>query len=726
MSFLAALLKSVAIKANRPEPKPIPTPTGGEVNISPDVRVSAEPDTAPLPTPEPEYAPGISDAGRFIPVDRHIGDQSLPLPDELAPVGRVEAVEARHGQSVAAPSIEDQPGAYLQDRVAGAGKGAPRPAPVEQPAPVAGERRVAGSSFDTTPQLAPTVEQPAIYDGRPAPVNRAALAIYDQAGEASVEAFLALPIAKQLAILEQELEKLKPDERRVLMELLAPELGCKWLPQPGPQTAAVNSEADVLLYGGAGGGGKSDLILGLAQTQHKRSLIMRREFGDLAFLTERTIQINKGRNGYAGTPHPVLRTDDDRLIEFGACSKPGDEQSYQGRPHDLLAIDEAAQFLESQIRYLMGWVRTTEPNQRCRVILASNPPLSDEGQWLISMFRPWLDPGHPNPAKPGELRWYITDAAGEDREVDGPGQYPVGERHVRAMSRTFLPARLTDNAYLTRNDDYAAKLDALPEPLRSAVRDGNFMAVRGDAAWQVIPSEWVRKAQARWVPEGAGNKPMTCIAVDVAQGGGDSTVVASRYAWWFAPLVAQKGKDTPDGRAVAAMVLIERKNACQIVVDIGGGWGGDTVGRLKDNLDHSLNSTSQSFVLGYRGADGSTATAKGTGQPFANKRAEDWWRMREALDPVNGDMLALPPDAELLADLCTPRINARAIEQRGEIQIESKEDIRRRLGRSPDKGDAVVMCRSHGGLLEHLKTQVNHGRPRVVLGHAGAKRYAAR
>jgi hypothetical protein len=63
----------------------------------------------------------------------------------------------------------------------------------------------------------------------------------------------------------------------------------KWIPNPGPQTDAYFCPADVLLYGGQGGGGKSDLGLGLAFTAHKRSLIMRRKYANLA-LTERAIR----------------------------------------------------------------------------------------------------------------------------------------------------------------------------------------------------------------------------------------------------------------------------------------------------------------------------------------------------------------------------------------------------------------------------------------------------
>ena len=49
-----------------------------------------------------------------------------------------------------------------------------------------------------------------------------------------------------------------------------------WIPQPGPQTAAYESEADIIFYGGAAGGGKTDLILGLCLTQHEHSMLCTR------------------------------------------------------------------------------------------------------------------------------------------------------------------------------------------------------------------------------------------------------------------------------------------------------------------------------------------------------------------------------------------------------------------------------------------------------------------
>jgi len=52
--------------------------------------------------------------------------------------------------------------------------------------------------------------------------------------------------------------------------------GLLWIPTPGPQTRAYFSEADELYYGGQAGGGKTDLITGLALNAHKNSLLLRR------------------------------------------------------------------------------------------------------------------------------------------------------------------------------------------------------------------------------------------------------------------------------------------------------------------------------------------------------------------------------------------------------------------------------------------------------------------
>ena len=487
-----------------------------------------------------------------------------------------------------------------------------------------------------------------------------------------------------------------------------------WLPSPGVQTAAYFSQADVLLYGGAGGGGKSDLGLGLAFTAHQRSLILRRKYTNLGALTERAIEINGSRDGFNGSPPPLLRTKDGRYIQFAGCQHLGDEQDWQGQPFDLKVFDEATQFLELMIRFHLGWIRTTDPKQRCRAVLATNPPIDADGDWIIGMFRPWLDVTYHKPAEHGELRWYVTAPDGEDVEVDGPEpvQLPGASDPAIPMSRTFLPAALKDNPYLI-NTGYQAKLDGLPEPIRSAVRDGNFMAARSDAEYQVIPTQWIIEAQARWKPDGYKGLAMTAMAMDPAGGGEDAQELAWRYGGWYAPIQTRKGEDTADGASAAGLIFAHRRDSCPVIVDVGGGYGGAVCLRLRDNGVGAVK---------FNNAAASNARAiDGSGRIFANKRAEAWWRFREALDPdqEGGSCIALPPDPELRSDLAAPTYKPDMLK----IQIEPKLDIKARIGRSPGKGDAVVMALAEGALAQKRTEKKYADRPsKANVGYSNIKR----
>lgn len=512
-----------------------------------------------------------------------------------------------------------------------------------------------------------------------------------------------------MTLLEEITEKLgllAPEDNKLAKSQIQPSvLRMKWVPNPGPQTDAYFCPADVLLYGGQGGGGKSDLGLGLAFTAHQRSLIMRRKYANLSALTERAIKINETREGFNGSPPPLLRTSDGKYIQFAGNQHAGDEEDWQGHAFDFKYFDEATQFLESQVRFHLGWLRSTEEGQRVRAILGSNPPLNADGDWIIGMFRPWLDITHPKPAKHSELRWFVTAPDGTDLEVDGPTPVELDGRKLIPMSRTFIPAALRDNPFLV-NTNYQANLDGLPEPLRSAVRDGNFMAARQDADFQVIPTQWIIEAQARWKPDGFKTFHMTAMAFDPAGGGADAAELAMRYGGWYAELISEKGEETADGSRSAGMIISHRRDNAPIVVDVGGGYGGAVTLRLKDNqIPH----------IGFNGAGASNKTTRDGQLRFANKRAEAWWRFREELDPdqIGGSVICLPPDPELRADLAAPTYEVAA---RG-ILIESKDDLRKRLGRSPGKGDSVVMCLSEGNAA--VKRALNNSGPRQTTANLG-------
>lgn len=510
-------------------------------------------------------------------------------------------------------------------------------------------------------------------------------------------------------------ESLEPEARQnVAEEARQAAAGRIWLPNPGPQTEAYFSPADVTLFGGQAAGGKSDLLLGLAASAQRHSLIMRREYVSLAGLTERLAGvIGRGRVRFA--PPPRATTADGRIIEFGAAKDAGDEQKFQGRGRDFLGLDEAAQFALDQVQFLMGWVRTATPGQRARTVFATNPPLDARGEWIVAMFRPWLDSGHPYPAAPGELRWFVTAPDGEEIEAPDGGPVEIGGRTVQPRSRTFIPSALDDNPYLARTD-YRAQLDALPEPLRSAIRDGDFMAARQDDEWQILPSAWVREAQERWQATPPELVPMCAIGVDVARGGADQTVLAIRHDGWFAPLVAKPGRETPLGADVAGLVVSCRRDGAVPVIDMGGGYGGAVI-------EH-LSTANEIRCEGFIPAGGSTARTADGQLKFANLCAEAWWRFREALDPgqASGSPIQLPPDAALMRDLTAPTFR---VGPRG-IQVEAKDGLRARLGRSPDRGDAVVMAWRGGPRWRTHETVWRGGaksksRPRAIVGRAHQK-----
>lgn len=502
----------------------------------------------------------------------------------------------------------------------------------------------------------------------------------------------------------KKLDSLSAGDRKAVIDLAVQATKDRvWCPNPGPQYQASVTEADELFYGGQAGGGKTDLGVGLALTEHQRTLVLRRIKGDAFKIVDRVQQILGTRDGYNGSDH-VWRVDG-RRVDFSGCEMEVDKQRFKGDPHDLIVFDEGCDFLESQYRFIIGWNRSANPKQRCRVLVTSNPPLTAEGLWVIKYWAPWLDPTHPNPAKPGELRWYTTIGE-EDVEVDGPGPHFVDGREVRARSRTFIPSTLEDNPDLA-STNYGSVLSAMPKEYRDAYRDGKFTASLRDGIHQLIPTAWIIAAQDRWTQDGWKDHLMTAMAMDPAGGGRDSEVIAFRHGGWYGKLIEAQGKQTADGERAAGAILVVRKAGCPIVLDMGGGYGGAVALRMKDN---------KMPYLAFNGAESSNAHTRDGKIGFYNKRAEMYWKFREALDPdqEGGSPVILPPDPELRSDLAAPTFSMKA---KG-ILVESKDSLRDRLGRSTGKGDAVVMCWSQGDRAVKRNLGASIGRvPKVVMGH---------
>jgi len=492
-----------------------------------------------------------------------------------------------------------------------------------------------------------------------------------------------------------------PTEREELNALITADLALhRWRPLPGPQTMAYQSEADVIGFGGAAGGGKTDLAIGMATTQHHRAQVFRREGPQLKGIIDRLAEILGSRAQINGNP-PVYRDEtEDRQIEFNSMPNLGDETKYQGRPKDLLVIDEAANFLEQQVRFVKGWVRTTRPGQRTRTLLTFNPPTTAEGRWVIDFFAPWLDKKHAlYPSLPGQLRYvYVDPATGKDVWIPDDDGRPFVLEHehrvydfnplayrpeaiIRPESRTFIPSRITDNPFLV-STGYMAQLQALPEPLRSQMLLGDFQAGIEDDPWQVIPTHWVEIAQERWKVRARKGELMS-LGVDVARGGKDNTVIAPRYKnpdtdLWFDELQLHPGKETPSGRTVAGLVIAAHRDHAPIHLDVIG-VGASPYDVLAD---------AGQPVYGVNVSEKATERDKSGRLSFFNLRSQLWWQMREALDPEADNGIALPPDPDLLKELCAPRWELSGMT----IKVESRDDIVARVGRSPDRASALVLA----------------------------------
>lgn len=201
----------------------------------------------------------------------------------------------------------------------------------------------------------------------------------------------------------------------------------------------------------------------------------------------------------------------------------------------------------------------------------------------------------------------------------------------------------------------------------------------------VIPLAWVIAAQDRWTNAWSGNAPRftppgrSVIGVDIGRSDdGDENVAARRHGHIVHPLQTWRVKDLEQTKARVAGMLRAEPNAVAVVDEIGVGAG------VLDGL-RAMACSAVGFVAGAK-SEGTDRNGEFT---FKNLRAEAWWRLREALDPAHDPDLCLPADDDqLAADLTAPRWK---LVGRGEVLVEAKDDIRKRLGRSTDRGDAVVM-----------------------------------
>lgn len=198
----------------------------------------------------------------------------------------------------------------------------------------------------------------------------------------------------------------------------------------------------------------------------------------------------------------------------------------------------------------------------------------------------------------------------------------------------------------------------------------------------VIPLAWIEAANDRWRawdeagrPEVSGHRR---LGVDVARSGSDKTVMAVLDGWIVVEMRHTAREDTMQttGRVQGLVQACPERLPVIDVIGVGAG----VVDRLREQ---------KIKVEAFNASEGTARLDRSGELGFINTRSAAWWNLRELLDPAYGAELALPPDDQLTGDLTAPHWR---VMSGGKIQVESKDDIRKRIGRSTDDGDAVVQA----------------------------------
>lgn len=210
-----------------------------------------------------------------------------------------------------------------------------------------------------------------------------------------------------------------------------------------------------------------------------------------------------------------------------------------------------------------------------------------------------------------------------------------------------------------------------------------------------FPSQGERAVVPMWLVENAQQHelPMTppaagsddpwpdwpkVVGCDPARFGDDETVITLRSGNRVEIVEVIQGQDLMEsaGRLLqVAEANIHPANGRPVIVVDEIGLGGGIIDRLRE--------VGEFTVVAYNASAAPAQENEGIGG-YPNARSELWFEFAQDFLPH----LDLDPDEDLLSDLCAPEYK---IDSQGRQVVEPKEETKKRLGRSPDRADAVMM-----------------------------------
>jgi hypothetical protein len=269
-----------------------------------------------------------------------------------------------------------------------------------------------------------------------------------------------------------------------------------WSPQPR-QAVLMSCPAQVTFFGGAKGGGKSDVLLGdfLAHADREgskaRGIIFRRTNSELEELEQRAHEIYPDVGGEYIRGKKTWIFPNGATLKMRFAERDADAMKYQGHNYSWIGIDEVGNYATSYFMNSMLSCLRSAKGAVCQMRLTGNPGGPGHG-WLKRMFVDSLKPDH--------VHVFM-------QKIRNPQTKEVMEVE---MTRAFVPSFIWDNAILIENDPaYVARLQTLPEHLRKAYLEGSWDIFIGQIFGEmekgthfippmILPYDWPRFATLDW------------------------------------------------------------------------------------------------------------------------------------------------------------------------------------------------------------------------------------
>ncbi|MFG2225375.1 hypothetical protein [Streptomyces sp. NPDC048644] len=377
----------------------------------------------------------------------------------------------------------------------------------------------------------------------------------------------------------------------------------------------------------------------------------------------------------AGLPGRVNQTEwliGDELVGYGRKPADQDESGFQGihARYVLVIIDEACGVPEQL--WVAADALTTGPD--CRILAIGNPDNP------ASHFRKVCASGS---------GWNVMGISAFD-SPNLTGESVPEEMALALVGRPWVEEKRAE--WGEDNPLYKSKV------LGEFSEDSPTQVVRASdvAACRIAPDEPVESG--RLVPVELG--------VDVG-GGSDETVVRERRGR-LAGREWRARTDRPERIAPMVLAAIQETGATAVKVDsIGVGFG--VIGELRNAAQRGEHSAAVRAV--------NVASAASRPDRYVNLRAELWWEIGRELSANGGwDLSAMENTDATVAQLLEPRWD---LDPRGRIRVEKKEEVIRRLGRSPDNADALLLAFAHGQTADAISSPAGVSLSSVGGGRGG-------